>query len=178
MSEIKEVKTEKTTVSTGEVIRTHFKFWYDQDYPYDFPHDYPIASETCKIIPTVMIVCASVWDMQTSKITFIARRSLPSGHTVLKHGIVITDSQGWENFKENPDELFVLGAPRTRKATGNTTGLVGSYTASLTCTENDTWYGRGWVTYKDTNGVEHTEYSDVTICEVTIKINRRRAIYE
>lgn len=45
MAEIKEVKTEKTTVYTGERIRISFEFWYEQDYPYDFPHDYPISSE-------------------------------------------------------------------------------------------------------------------------------------
>ena len=62
MGEIKEVKTEKTTVNTGERIKISFElekttvntgerikisfeFWYEQDYPYDYPHDYPIASE-------------------------------------------------------------------------------------------------------------------------------------
>lgn len=45
MAEIKEVKTEKTTVNTGERIRVSFEFWYEQDYPYDYPHDYPISSE-------------------------------------------------------------------------------------------------------------------------------------
>ena len=41
MAEIKEVKTEKTTVAAGERIRISFEFWYAHDYPYD----YPIASE-------------------------------------------------------------------------------------------------------------------------------------
>ena len=45
MAEIKEVKTEKTTVTAGERIKVSFEFWYEQDYPYDFSHDYPIASE-------------------------------------------------------------------------------------------------------------------------------------
>lgn len=45
MVEIKEVKTEKTTVSVGERIRISFEFWYEQDYPHDYPYDYPIASE-------------------------------------------------------------------------------------------------------------------------------------
>ncbi len=45
MAEIKEVKTDQTTVYAGERIRVTFEFWYDRDYPYDYPHDYPIASE-------------------------------------------------------------------------------------------------------------------------------------
>ena len=45
MAEIKEVKTEKTTVNTGERIHISFEFWYDQDQPYDYPFDYPISSE-------------------------------------------------------------------------------------------------------------------------------------
>ena len=45
MTEIKEVKTEKTTVAAGERIRISFEFWYEQDYPHDYPYDYPIASE-------------------------------------------------------------------------------------------------------------------------------------
>ena len=45
MAEIKNVKTEKTTVNAGERIKISFEFWYEQDFPYDYPHDYPISSE-------------------------------------------------------------------------------------------------------------------------------------
>ena len=45
MTEIKEVKAEKTTVNAGERIHISFKFWNDQHYPYDYQHDYPISSE-------------------------------------------------------------------------------------------------------------------------------------
>ena len=45
MAEIKEVKTEKTTVAAGERIRISYEFWYEQNYPHDYPYDYPIASE-------------------------------------------------------------------------------------------------------------------------------------
>ena len=45
MAEIKEVKTEKTTVNAGERIHVSFEVWYEQDYPYDFTYDYPISSE-------------------------------------------------------------------------------------------------------------------------------------
>ena len=45
MAEIKEVKTEKTTVAAGERIRISFEFCYEQGYPHDYPYDYPIASE-------------------------------------------------------------------------------------------------------------------------------------
>ena len=45
MTEIKEVKAEKTTVNAGERIHISFEFWYDQEYPYDYQHDYQISSE-------------------------------------------------------------------------------------------------------------------------------------
>lgn len=45
MPEIREVKTNRTTVETGETIHITFDIWYEEDYPYDYPHDYPITTE-------------------------------------------------------------------------------------------------------------------------------------
>lgn len=43
--EIKNVKTEKTTVKVGERIKITFEAWYEVSYPHDYPHDYPIRSK-------------------------------------------------------------------------------------------------------------------------------------
>lgn len=45
MAEIKEVNTEKTTVTAGEHILISYEVWYDVDYPYDYPYDYQISSK-------------------------------------------------------------------------------------------------------------------------------------
>lgn len=45
MVEIKDVKTQKTTVNTGDKIKITFKVRHDVDYPYGYPHGYPIAAK-------------------------------------------------------------------------------------------------------------------------------------
>lgn len=117
----------------------------------------------------VTMLCTSVFDASTDKITFTAKRSLPDGYKVIEHGIIITDSTGWSNFADDPDNTFVLGASRIKKATGKTTGVLGTYTASLRCTESDTWYGRGYVKYLDSEGEEQITYSAVTECAATVE---------
>lgn len=42
--EIKNVKTEKTTVDAGEDIRISFEVVYNSDFPFDFPFDFPIST--------------------------------------------------------------------------------------------------------------------------------------
>ena len=42
--EIKEVKTDKTTVDTGDEIQIKFEVWYEVDYPYGYPYGYPIST--------------------------------------------------------------------------------------------------------------------------------------
>lgn len=42
--EIKEVKTDKTTVDTRDEIQIKFEVWYEVDYPYGYPYGYPIST--------------------------------------------------------------------------------------------------------------------------------------
>ena len=39
----KSVKTDKTTVKTGENIKIQFQIEYKNDFPFDFRFDFPIA---------------------------------------------------------------------------------------------------------------------------------------
>lgn len=43
--EIKNVQTDKTTVSAGEKIKIKFEVWYETSYPYGYPYDYQIATK-------------------------------------------------------------------------------------------------------------------------------------
>lgn len=109
------------------------------------------------------IMCTSFYNTTTHEATFTAKRSLPAGSKVLEHGIIMTDSTGWNNLG---NEGFVIGAQRTVKSTGKETGLLGSYTCYMKSTRETTWYGKGYVKYMDKEGKEHILYSEVTSCEV------------
>ena len=117
----------------------------------------------------IVVTCVSEYNPVTKKLKFTAKRSLPAGYKVLEHGIIITDSIGWENFKDNESEQFVVGAKRIRTAKGKTTGLLGSYSANLPCSANDTWHGKGYVKYQSPDGTVDYAYSTVTHCQVTVE---------
>lgn len=110
------------------------------------------------------IMCTSYYDVATSKVVFTAKRSLPAGCKVVQHGIIVTDSTGWNNLGE---QGFVIGAQGTVKGAGKTTGLLGNYTCRMKSVLGDTWYGRGYVIYTDKNGETHTLYSNVTSSQAT-----------
>lgn len=42
--EIKNVKTEETTVEVGEKIKISFEIEYKTDFPFDFKFDFPIST--------------------------------------------------------------------------------------------------------------------------------------
>lgn len=117
----------------------------------------------------VTMFCNSEYNPDTKQLKFTAKRSLPAGYKVLEHGIIITDSTGWNNFKDNEKELFVIGAQRTKTAKGKTTGLLGNYSARLSCSRTDTWYGKGYVKYQAPDGTVDYAYSEVTSCLATVE---------
>lgn len=108
------------------------------------------------------IMCTSYYDKEVGKVVFTAKRSVPTGCKVVEHGIIITDSTGWNALG---DTGFVIGAERTVKSTGKTTGLLGNYTCRMKSASGTTWYGRGYVKYVDKSGKIHTLYSEITSCE-------------
>ncbi len=117
----------------------------------------------------VTILCTASYNKSTKKVSFTSKRSLPVGYTVVSHGVVITDSKGWNNNFNQDAEKLVIGASRTKRSVATTKGRLGTYVARLACTASDTWYGRAYVTYKDKNGEEHTVYSDgVASCQVDV----------
>jgi len=122
-----------------------------------------------KVEQQISMTCVSSYNASTRKITFTARRSLPEGYQVLEHGIIITDSTGYNNFKGNVDSAFVVGANRIKTAKGTTTGVLGNYSAKLSCSRNETWYGRGYVKYKAPDGTVDYAYSPVTSCAATVE---------
>ena len=110
-----------------------------------------------------IVTVTAFYDKATSKANFLVKRSLPEGSTVKEHGIILTDSTGWDKLGK---EGFVINAERTVKGTAKTKGLIGNYSYAMKSTRATTWYGKGYVIYTDKTGEEHTLYSDVVPCEV------------
>ena len=143
---------------------------YGSIYTFTVYGDVNVASvyvETqVEVVPEATIMCTASYDKSTKIIKFTAKRSVPVGCKVIKHGMILTGNSAWDAlYKNNPDS-FVLGAERIITKTGKTTGLLGNYSASVKATSPSTWYAKGYVTYEDKNGEQKTVYSDLVQYEV------------
>lgn len=108
------------------------------------------------------VLCNASFNPGTGKMTFTSKRSIPEGYTIVGHGIIITDN-------EADKDTLDLNTTGKKTARATTTGLLGTYKATLSCKTSATWYGRAYVTYADSQGNEATVYSDIVPCNVTVK---------
>ena len=108
------------------------------------------------------VLCNASFNPGTGKMTFTSKRSIPEGYTIVGHGIIITDN-------EADKDTLDLNTTGKKTARATTTGLLGTYKATLNCKTSATWYGRAYVTYADSQGNEATVYSDIVPCNVTVK---------
>lgn len=143
---------------------------YGSIYTFTVYGDVKVASvyveKEVEVVPEATIMCTASYDKSTKIIKFTAKRSVPVGCKVIKHGMILTGNSAWDAlYKNNPDG-FVLGAERIITKTGKTTGLLGNYSASVKATSPSTWYAKGYVTYEDKNGEQKTVYSDLVQYEV------------
>lgn len=91
------------------------------------------------------------------KITFVAERVVPEGNTIVLHGIIATNNPAIGSS----DKDFVIGKEGIYKASALTKGLVGVFVLNKAAELDETWYARGYVIYKDSNGNIVTIYSDI-----------------
>jgi len=103
---------------------------------------------------TISITNITITD---ERISFVAERSIPAGNTIIVHEIIATNDP---SIGESEDE-FVLENDGVYKAKALTTGLVGIFVLNKSTELNETWYARGYVVYKDSEGDVHTIYSDI-----------------
>lgn len=96
------------------------------------------------------------------KISFVAERVVPEGNTVVLHGIIVTNN----SLIGSSETDFVIGKQDVLKADATTKGLVGIFVLNKTANFDETWFARGFVTYKDSEGNVFTIYS--TIVEETM----------
>lgn len=105
------------------------------------------------------ISCTADYNEAKMKIVFTANRSVPTEVTnssqVVSHGIILTNKEAIGKTD------FTLKTAGIVKSTATTKGLLGTYVTNVSCSSGSTIYGRGYVTYKDINGVEQTIYSEI-----------------
>lgn len=109
----------------------------------------------------VSVTCNATYDKAAGKMLFTVKRSLPAGYTVKEHGIIITNTKGYQALGSN--EAFVIGANGIVHSKGKTTGLLGNYNVTMTVKPGVARYAKGYVTYTNTSGETLTVYSDLLI---------------
>lgn len=92
-----------------------------------------------------------------NKISFVAERVVPEGNTVIVHGIIATNNP----LIGSSETDFIIGGEDVLKASAQTKGLVGVFVLNKLSELNETWYARGYVIYKDSEGNVITVYSDI-----------------
>ena len=112
------------------------------------------------------MMCSVSYNKSTQTIKYTAKRSVPEGCKIVKHGMILTSKPAWEALYKDNQEAFKLEADRIITKVATTTGLAGNYSVSVKCTKPNIWYAKGYVVYTDKNGEEQTVYSDVVSYEV------------
>ena len=118
------------------------------------------------VTPQAAMMCSASYNKSTQTIKFTAKRSVPEGCKIVKHGMILTSKPAWDALYKDNQEAFKLEANRIITKVATTTGLAGNYSVSVKCTKPNIWYAKGYVVYTDKNGEEQTVYSDVVSYEV------------
>lgn len=97
-------------------------------------------------------------DSESSAITFIAVRCIPSGCTMVSNGILLTSSVSIGANGSN----FIIGASNVINHENKMNGLLGTFVLSkANVSPGETWYARCYAVYKDAGGNQHTIYSNI-----------------
>ena len=95
----------------------------------------------------------------------LSKYSVPTDadYKVIKAGVVATDSTGYAAIQEVQQELTLdtTATTRLKKYGVNTDLYLANFTQYLKTSRTTTWYARGYVTYQDNSGEQHTVYSDM-----------------
>lgn len=169
---------DQVTVVAQNVENKKFSHWTFNGTPicYSSPYTFTVYGDATieavyvnaeeEVTPQAAMMCSVSYNKSTQTIKFTAKRSVPEGCKIVKHGMILTSRTAWNDlYAENP-ENFVLGASRILTKEATTTGLAGNYSVNVKCTKPNIWYAKGYVVYTDKNGEEQTVYSDVVSYEV------------
>ena len=121
------------------------------------------VEEAEEIQKEVSILCDVSYA--NGKVKFLSKYSVPTDadYKVIKAGVVATDSTGYAAIQEVQQELTLdtTATTRLKKYGVNTDLYLANFTQYLKTSRTTTWYARGYVTYQDNSGEQHTVYSDM-----------------
>lgn len=145
---------------------------YNPSYTFTVYKDTVVESVYIPVGETVKKEVSVLCDVsyKDGKVKFLSKYSVPAdaGYTVLRTGVVATDSKGYEAIQAQEEELTLetTATTRLKKYGVDTNYYLANFTQYLKTSRATTWYARGYVTYQDSEGT-HTVYSD--IAEYTIQ---------
>ena len=140
---------------------------YNESYTFTVYKDIAVTSvyveEAEEIQKEVSILCDVSYA--NGKVKFLSKYSVPTDadYKVIKAGVVATDSTGYAAIQEVQQELTLdtTATTRLKKYGVNTDLYLANFTQYLKTSRTTTWYARGYVTYQDNSGEQHTVYSDM-----------------
>ena len=100
-----------------------------------------------EVTPQAAMLCSVSYNKSTQTIKYTAKRSVPEGCKIVKHGMILTSKPAWEALYKDNQEAFKLEADRIITKVATTTGLAGNYSVSVKCTKPNIWYAKGYVVY-------------------------------
>ena len=169
---------DQVRVVAQKVDGKKFSHWTFNGTPicYSSPYTFTVYGDTTieavyvdakdEVTPQAAMMCSVSYNKSTQTIKFTAKRSVPEGCKIVKHGMILTSKPAWEALYKDNQEAFKLEANRIITKVATTTGLAGNYSVNVKCTKPNIWYAKGYVVYTDKNGEEQTVYSDVVSYEV------------
>ena len=99
------------------------------------------------------------------RVKFLSKYSVPTDadYKVIKAGVVALIVQAMQQLQEVQQELTLdtTATTRLKKYGVNTDLYLANFTQYLKTSRTTTWYARGYVTYQDNSGEQHTVYSDM-----------------
>lgn len=170
VSEIATVKADSANAGKkfSHWLKNGVKVSTDEKYSFRMPSGNVVLSavfvdstETVEKAGTAIIESVTA-NAGTGRVSFVSVLNVPENCTMVKGGLVATnDSSIGRNVTANNAECVKLSA----KTTASTNSLKYTWTKS-NVTENSTWYVRGYLVYKDANGVQKTVYSDCVAANI------------
>lgn len=140
---------------------------YNESYTFTVYKDIAVTSvyveEAEEIQKEVSVLCDVSYA--NGRVKFLSKYSVPTDadYKVIKAGVVATDSTGYAAIQEVQQELTLdtTATTRLKKYGVNTDLYLANFTQYLKTSRTTTWYARGYVTYQDNSGEQHTVYSDM-----------------
>lgn len=140
---------------------------YNESYTFTVYKDIAVTSvyveEAEEIQKEVSVLCDVSYA--NGRVKFLSKYSIPTDadYKVIKAGVVATDSTGYAAIQEVQQELTLdtTATTRLKKYGVNTDLYLANFTQYLKTSRTTTWYARGYVTYQDNSGEQHTVYSDM-----------------